>query len=131
MISDEDFDALRRVADDVRHDADTAVYGYFCGGDPRLFTPDFEVCSAEELEAHKTACAAWDRGECEDVGGPRQPLTEDDIAVLREMTGRDIAGGTKTIAHYGMGMQVFADATLLKLAQDLDDWIDRARQVVT
>ena len=34
----------------------TAGYGAFPGGDPRLFTPDEEVCTAEELEAHRAAC---------------------------------------------------------------------------
>lgn len=38
-------------------------YGYFPGGDPRLFHPDHESCSEDEIAAHKTACEAWDRGE--------------------------------------------------------------------
>ncbi len=38
-------------------------YGFFCGGDPRKFTPDEEVCSEEEIAAHKKACAEWDAGD--------------------------------------------------------------------
>lgn len=38
-------------------------YGFFPGGDPRLFEPDGDSLPAE-LDAHKDACAAWDRGEC-------------------------------------------------------------------
>ena len=38
-------------------------YGFFPGGDPRAFTPDEECCSSEELENHRLACEAWDRGD--------------------------------------------------------------------
>lgn len=38
-------------------------YGFFPGGDPRLFSPDGDA-TPEELENHRQACAAWDRGEC-------------------------------------------------------------------
>ena len=31
-------------------------YGFFCGGDPRKFTPDYEDCSPEEIERWKAAC---------------------------------------------------------------------------
>jgi hypothetical protein len=37
--------------------------------------------------------------------------------------------GWITVAHYGMGVNVHQDEELLKLAQDLDDVIDRIRQV--
>jgi hypothetical protein len=37
-----------------------SVYGYFPGGDPRKFEPDAEVCTPEELAAHREACAAAD-----------------------------------------------------------------------
>ena len=129
MISDDDFDALRRVADDIRRHADNSYYGYFAGGDPRGFSPDPETCSADELESHRVACEAWERGECADIGGPHQPLTAEDIESIKATTGREVSGGHKTIAHYGLGVQSYDDAALIKLAQDLDDWIDRARQV--
>lgn len=38
-------------------------YGFFPGGDPRLFHPDEEGARPEELEHHRKACAAWDAGE--------------------------------------------------------------------
>jgi len=38
-------------------------YGYFCGGDPREFTPDPECSTDEERAAHKRDCEAWERGE--------------------------------------------------------------------
>jgi hypothetical protein len=43
-------------------------YGPFPGGDPRRFTPDPECCAPEEIDAHKAACEAWDRGDGEDRG---------------------------------------------------------------
>ena len=39
-------------------------YGFFPGGDPRLFRPDEEGTTAEEHANHLAACEAWDRGEC-------------------------------------------------------------------
>lgn len=44
-------------------------YGFFPGGDPRDFTPDYEMCSAEEIEAWKRDCEAWNKGE----GTPAPP----------------------------------------------------------
>ena len=37
-------------------------YGFFCGGDPRKFSPGGDS-TEEELENHRRACAAWDAGE--------------------------------------------------------------------
>lgn len=45
------------------------MYGFFGGGDPRRFVPDHECCEPDELERHRQACAAWDRGERPDVDG--------------------------------------------------------------
>ncbi len=41
-------------------------YGAYKGGDPRLFSPDAECCSADELAAHRAACDKW--GDNEAVG---------------------------------------------------------------
>lgn len=38
-----------------------SVYGFFHGGDPRYFHPDYECCSPSEIESHKRACAEADR----------------------------------------------------------------------
>ncbi len=37
-------------------------YGFFPGGDPRNFTPDEELCTPQEIEAHRSACEAMDKG---------------------------------------------------------------------
>jgi hypothetical protein len=47
-------------------------YGGFYGGDPRKFHPDEECCSPAEIEAHRRACAEWDKGNCP----PDPPLHE-------------------------------------------------------
>ena len=39
-----------------------SISGYL-GGDPRLFHPDPELCTPEEMKNHDEACAAWKRGE--------------------------------------------------------------------
>lgn len=44
----------------VRHTA--CGYGFFPGGDPRLFTPDSDGQTQEEAENHRKACEAWDKG---------------------------------------------------------------------
>lgn len=38
-------------------------YGFFHGGDPRLFVPDDEMNAPDEIAAWQEACAAWDRGD--------------------------------------------------------------------
>lgn len=38
-------------------------YGFFCGGDPRYFTPDEESCLPEEIQRWNEACAMWDRAD--------------------------------------------------------------------
>jgi hypothetical protein len=37
-------------------------YGFFPGGDPRLFHPDNDGQTPEEAENHRKACTAWDDG---------------------------------------------------------------------
>jgi len=37
-------------------------YGFFPGGDPRLFSPDSDS-TPEELENHRSACEAWGSGQ--------------------------------------------------------------------
>lgn len=117
MISDEEVDVLREIADRIRCSAEDTSYGYPCVADPRDFHPDPEVCSEAEVEAHRSACDAWN------AGNP----------VERAPTHVPLEGGCGHItqAPWGMGVSTFQDPELLKLAQDLDDIIDRIRQVAT
>lgn len=40
-------------------------YGYFCGGDPRTFHPDYESCTPTEIANHKAACELAEKLESE------------------------------------------------------------------
>lgn len=53
---------IEELLDLIRQEMQQTGYGFFPGGDPRLFTPDGEN-SDEEKAAHKADCEAWDRGE--------------------------------------------------------------------
>jgi len=84
-------------------------YGYYPGGDPRNFFPDYECCLPAEIERHRAACEAWDRGETPDPGGPhisRDAKPEHPESVMAVVEGSDGAGH-QTVAHYGMGTYTF------------------------
>lgn len=57
-------------------------YGYFLGGDPRDFAPDPECNTPEELEAHKVACAAWERGERPPIEAHHHETSEHEGSVV-------------------------------------------------
>lgn len=50
--------ALEEIAQD-----EASGYGCYHGGDPRMFHPDSESCTPEELAAHKKACDEWTEAE--------------------------------------------------------------------
>lgn len=54
---------LRAIEAELDQMAEDVIYGSPCSPDARLFTPDPEVCTAEELAAHAAALAALERGE--------------------------------------------------------------------
>lgn len=37
-------------------------YGFFPGGDPRDFSPDYEMCTVQEVDDWKKDCAEWEAG---------------------------------------------------------------------
>lgn len=45
---------------DCPHPKSEACYGFFCGGDPRKFHPDYEECSQDEIARWKAACKEAD-----------------------------------------------------------------------
>jgi len=51
-------EALEEIAQE-----EESGYGYYHGGDPRKFYPDFESCTPEEIAAHKKACEEWTESE--------------------------------------------------------------------
>jgi len=128
MIADEEIDMLREIADRVRNEADFSYYGSYNGGDPREFCPDVECSTDDERALHAADCAAWERGEYIDRGSHHQPL--DAVTVgTQVLEVHSEMGAYKTVHHYGLGMVTYVDEELVKIAQDLDDVIDRIRQV--
>ena len=96
---------LRRTRDFIAERAGPeAMYGYYPGGDPRGFSPDEESSTVEERAAHKTACEAWERGECPDPGGPHKPFE----------------GGHLTVSHYGLGVYTYTDEEAEDVLEQLD-----------
>ena len=43
------------------------TYGFFIGGDPRNFKPDYEVCTEKEIQKWKNDCQKWNDGDYENV----------------------------------------------------------------
>lgn len=52
---------MRAVDVDDSCDDDYPWYGTFEGGDPRLFEPDEELATVEEIEEHRQACERWNQ----------------------------------------------------------------------
>lgn len=59
---------LREALEKLRAALVEEGYGGFPGGDPRMFRPDADVCTPEEIEAHRLACIEWDEGRGVDRG---------------------------------------------------------------
>lgn len=72
-------------------------YGYFPGGDPRLFSPDAESCTDAEIEAHRLACDAWDRGDQVCVPPNHIPI------VSGADVGKALASGADAVVLYPDG----------------------------
>lgn len=72
-------------------------YGYFPGGDPRLFHPDHECCSPEEIAAHREACAAWDRGERPETPPGSRYIYDDSGKVVAHICGGKFGIGTYVV----------------------------------
>lgn len=47
----------------MNHDKFEYGYGYYRPANPHDFHPDHECCSSDEIEAHRAACEAYDKGE--------------------------------------------------------------------
>jgi len=80
------------------------AYGYFHGGDPRKFYPDYESCSLEELENHKRACDLWNAAE--KAGNALPPEPNPSMSVHNQV-GQCVLHITK--APFGVGMYEFDD----------------------
>jgi hypothetical protein len=78
---------------------DHGGYGAFPGGDPRLFTPDPECSDAEEVEAHRAACAEWDRAQKEGRVPAAVPAAHYFV---------HLPGGYAHVARRGFGLGIYS-----------------------
>jgi hypothetical protein len=109
----------------VAESAEMTSYGFFPGGefDPRNFTPDSEN-TPEELEAHRLAVEAWNRGERPTTkrGGRVENVTLPEHKnratgeVVPERTGPAIVCGSS----YGVGTIVYRDEEAAALLARID-----------
>jgi hypothetical protein len=94
---------LSELRSRTARDAEHTMYGFFPGGDPRLFTPDFECVTPEEMAQWKEDCAAWERGE--------QKPVEPQCTMARDGIRR---------SGYGPGVYTIVDDELVALVARID-----------
>lgn len=106
----------------IANRAEDSSYGFFTGGDPRLFTPDAECSTSDEIAAHKAACEAWDRGERPEIKRSGRvehislPATDKHPAIEGPAL---VCGGS-----FGMGVQTYRDEEALALIARLDAMLE-------
>lgn len=104
--------ALRAALPLLEEAAESSIYGYYSGGDPRLFSPAEDECTPEEMAAHKAACEAWERGERPDIRKACEPNREP-VEYTDKRTGEKVtipAGtGLALYAPFGIGIQTYRD----------------------
>lgn len=94
------------------------TYGFFHGGDPRRFSPDYECCTQQEIELHKQACQLWD--ELEDSGQTPTPENCKSGWIYDQTTGERIGHVLKS--KYGIGIySVEFDQFFDELDMDYED----------
>lgn len=85
--------------------AEQLGYGFFPGGDPRLFIPDEQCATEEEIANHQAACEAMERGEAVD----QSPAGE----TLRSESGEYL--GHITFSKFGLGTYRYQDPEAVAL----------------
>jgi hypothetical protein len=110
---------LRALLEDVRRQAEDVGYGYFPGGDPRLFSPDPEASTEAEREQHRV--------DCERAEQHLPPLTR---------TGREVMGeGDRAIdvhfAGYGLGTYTMEDPAMQDIAERLERSLDQLERLAS
>lgn len=107
---------LADVAAFLSQFVDQESYGHFPGGDPRLFRPDPECSTEREREAHREACAAWERGEQTDAGPA--------CGTIRALLGRDEEPAP---VGFGLGVYTYSDDDVAALLQRVREAMDARR----
>jgi hypothetical protein len=132
-----DREHLIEAARILRERAEQTGYGMAMPEDPSDFSPDAEVCTAEEIARHKAACAAYDRGEAL----PREPTwtawktREEAVAYVRSCMERGAASASISESAYqevnepmqwrvhchvggwGMGTYTYRDEQMIEAAK--------------
>jgi len=120
ILTDEERDMLRAIAERIRDECSVVGYGYFLGGNPNNFFPDAEMCSEKEIESHRRACELYNSGSVQDVAGNNHsPVVN---------AGGDVIGWS-THPTFGIGSYSIEDGDVVSLSQRLDEWVDEARQL--
>jgi hypothetical protein len=115
FLTEKELDALRAIAERLRdQDGDEVVYGAYRGGNPNDFCPD---CSTDEqLAAHQEACKRWDAGE--------RNLLPAECSMTRAAFGADAK-----FNDFGLGTYTLRRSDVDELADELDRWLDKVREV--
>lgn len=115
MLSVEAVDLLRDLANLLRdQEGDEVCYGAFRGGNPNDFSPD-ECSTEEQVRAWQDACKRWDAGE--------RNIAPAECSMSRATLG-NIA-----FSDFGLGTYTMRRSDVDELADELDRWIDKAREV--
>lgn len=118
LLTDEEIDFLRKLADDIRQRAEQTSYGYFPGGNPHDFTPDHESCTEDEMARYKRACELFDEGKVNGADGQHHwPIVDSKGEVI----------GHTTAGIFGVGVYSYTDSEAEGLANELDAWLDKVR----
>jgi hypothetical protein len=122
-------EAMEAALAKLRDFAEADLYGHFYGGDPRDFRPDPDCNTPEELERHRAACEAWNRGERTEVT-PAGPILIDrpGLGAQRGMTSGDFGLGTTHVRDREitaicdrLEAALAGDRTAKPIAEDLCD----------
>jgi len=125
---------LKRARDLLAVEAYGQSYGYFLGGDPRNFTPDYECSTEAERACHAADCAAWDRGEHVSSPNGCEVMTAADAGVdgprVNLLTGesRTVEPGSLILVarcSYGLGVTAWRDEEAVADLADLNKLIAR------
>ena len=106
-------EALSAAREALPRDTD-AHYGHFCGGDPRSFFPDAECCTHAEIEAHRAACEAAERGD------PIDAVPHGHEIVVLERDGEQVAALASIPSSFGIGTTTTDHPEVKQLIDQID-----------
>lgn len=96
-----------------------SIYGYFHGGDPRDFHPDYESCTKTEIERHKKACELWNESEAKGVTPEPEACPS---GWIFDDNGKPVAHVLRS--SYGIGTYVVEFESFFEAAETSDCGVD-------